>query len=131
MSKAEESDLLERTDDIKEHFRELEKEGSRFRAAASRAVHNGRNVAQRWGRQTRIVAANATDRIKDDPALCSDHLRDRAKHRRYGWAVGRAAATSIAVHRPKPSPMYYTIQFAPRHSARALMDGLEKASTLT
>jgi ElaB/YqjD/DUF883 family membrane-anchored ribosome-binding protein len=67
MSKAEESDLLERTDDAREHFSQLEKEGSRFRAAASRAVHNGRSVAQRWGRQTRIVAANATDRIKDDP----------------------------------------------------------------
>ncbi|HLN96858.1 MAG TPA: hypothetical protein VK208_00090 [Pyrinomonadaceae bacterium] len=67
MSKAGESDLLERTDDAREHFSQLEREGSRFRAAASRAVHNGRTVAQRWGRQTRIVAASATDRIKDDP----------------------------------------------------------------
>lgn len=67
MSKIEERDFSERTRDAVEEFMPLDAEPSRFRAAASRVVHNGRSVAQHWGRQTQIVAANATDRIKDDP----------------------------------------------------------------
>ena len=40
---------------------------SRFKARASRALQSGKDVAQRWGRQSRAMAGNATDRIKDDP----------------------------------------------------------------
>jgi ElaB/YqjD/DUF883 family membrane-anchored ribosome-binding protein len=70
MSK-EQSGLLNTTGNDGEQSRDFEIEASRFRSAASRAVRNGKAVAQRWGRQSRIAAeelvGNATDRIKDDP----------------------------------------------------------------
>ena len=67
MSKIEESGFFEKAHDAAEQFSQLEPEVSRLRSAASRAVQNGKAVAQRWSRQTRDAAANATDRIKDDP----------------------------------------------------------------
>jgi ElaB/YqjD/DUF883 family membrane-anchored ribosome-binding protein len=67
MSIGEDSGFLDTAGNGGEQARELETEASRFRSAASRAVKNSKAVAQRWGRQTRDVAANATDRIKDDP----------------------------------------------------------------
>lgn len=70
MSK-EQSGLLNTTGNDGEQSRDFEIEASRFRSAASRAVRNGKAVAQRWGRQSRIaaeeLAGNATHRIKDDP----------------------------------------------------------------
>ena len=50
-----------------EQPRESENRVSRFKATASRALQDSRDVAQRWGRQSRAFANNATDRIKDDP----------------------------------------------------------------
>jgi ElaB/YqjD/DUF883 family membrane-anchored ribosome-binding protein len=50
-----------------EQAREWENRASRVRAAASRAVQTGKATAQRWGQQSRVVAVNATDHIKDDP----------------------------------------------------------------
>jgi ElaB/YqjD/DUF883 family membrane-anchored ribosome-binding protein len=67
MSTGEESGFLGTAGNGGEQPGDLETEASRFRSAASRAVRNSKAVAQRWGRQTRDVAANATDRIKDDP----------------------------------------------------------------
>jgi|SoiMethySBSTD1v2_1073268.scaffolds.fasta_scaffold85200_3 ElaB/YqjD/DUF883 family membrane-anchored ribosome-binding protein len=67
MSINEESGFPESMANGGEQARESEYGASRFRGAASRAVQTGKAAAQRWGRQSRVVAVNATDRIKDDP----------------------------------------------------------------
>ena len=71
MSNGEENGLLETTRDAAERATRLENATSRFRAAASRAVHNGKSAAQRWGRQSLSTAGewadNATEHIKEDP----------------------------------------------------------------
>ncbi|HEY1234756.1 MAG TPA: hypothetical protein VGH22_15360 [Candidatus Binatia bacterium] len=67
MSKIEESSFSERTGDTTDPFTQIEPDISRLRSAASRAVENGKAVAQRWGRQSRSMCVNATDHIKDDP----------------------------------------------------------------
>ena len=71
MSKIEESGFSQ-TGDAGEPFTQLEPEASRLRSTASRAVRNGKVAAQRWARQSRIVAVNATDRIKDDPVRAAE-----------------------------------------------------------
>ena len=67
MSTSEQSDFSENIENGAEQPEESENGGSRFRAAASRAVRTGKAAAQRWGQQSRVVAGNAKDRIKDDP----------------------------------------------------------------
>lgn len=39
----------------------------RFKAAACRVLESGKAVAQRWDQQTRAMAGNATERIRNDP----------------------------------------------------------------
>jgi ElaB/YqjD/DUF883 family membrane-anchored ribosome-binding protein len=67
MSIDEQSGFSERTENGGEHSGESENGGSRFRAAAFRAVRTGKATAQRFGRQSRVVAVSTKDRIKDDP----------------------------------------------------------------
>ena len=67
MSTSEESGFPESIENGGEQFGESENGRSRVRAAASRAVRTGKAAAKRWGQQSRVVAVNATDRIKDDP----------------------------------------------------------------
>lgn len=71
MSNGEESGLLRTTGEAAQQATELENGASRFRAAASRVLYNGKSVAQRWGRQSLGTAGewagNATDHIKEDP----------------------------------------------------------------
>jgi ElaB/YqjD/DUF883 family membrane-anchored ribosome-binding protein len=66
MSTSEESGFSETTNGG-EQPEESENRTSRFKAAASRVFQDGTAAAQRWGRQSRVVAVNAKDRIKDDP----------------------------------------------------------------
>ena len=67
MSTSEQSGFPESTENGGKQDGESENGGARFRAAASRAVRTGKAAAQRWGQQSRVVAGNAKDRIKDDP----------------------------------------------------------------
>lgn len=66
MSTIEESGLSETTH-VGEQARDPGNEASRFKAAASRVYQDSKAAAQRWGRQSRVVAVGAKDRIKDDP----------------------------------------------------------------
>jgi ElaB/YqjD/DUF883 family membrane-anchored ribosome-binding protein len=67
MSTGEEIVSSETTGNGGEQPGESENGASRFKATASRALQSGKDIAQRWGRQSRAIAGNATDRIKDDP----------------------------------------------------------------
>ena len=62
-----EENRLSETTNEGEQPTESETEASRFKTAASRVYQDGKAAAQRWGRQSRVVAVNAKDRIKDDP----------------------------------------------------------------
>ena len=67
MSIEEQSGFPESMENGGKQAGESENGESRFRAAASRAVRTGKSAAQRLGRQSRVVAGNAKDRIQDDP----------------------------------------------------------------
>jgi hypothetical protein len=63
--------LSEQAGGVGERARDLDKEYSRFTHAASRAVHSGKEVAQRWCKQGLSAAkgfsGNAAERINHDP----------------------------------------------------------------
>ena len=67
MSIGEESDFSETSGNGGQEPRKSKNEASRFKATASRVFQDGKAAARHWGRQSRVVADNAKDRIKDDP----------------------------------------------------------------
>ena len=67
MSIGEESDFSEAGENGEQEPRNSESGASRFKTAASRVFQDGKAAAQHWGRQSRVAAVSAKDRIKDDP----------------------------------------------------------------
>jgi ElaB/YqjD/DUF883 family membrane-anchored ribosome-binding protein len=93
MSTAEKNILSEESRETEERATNLEKEDSRFKAAAVRAVHSGKDVAQRWCKQgltaAEGVAGYTADHIKHDP------VRSAAISFAVGLSVGALVAWSI------------------------------------
>jgi ElaB/YqjD/DUF883 family membrane-anchored ribosome-binding protein len=67
MSIGEEGDFSETSGNGGQEPTKSENGASRFKATASRVFQDGKAAAQRWRQQSRVVAVNAKDRIKDDP----------------------------------------------------------------
>ncbi len=67
MSAVEENGLSEIAKNDGEQRNESETGTTRFKASACRVLESGKAVAQRWDQQTRAMAGNATERIRNDP----------------------------------------------------------------
>jgi ElaB/YqjD/DUF883 family membrane-anchored ribosome-binding protein len=94
--------LSEKTAGIEELASDLEKKYSRFTDAASRAVHNGKTIAQRWCKQglsaAKDFSGNAADRVKHDPVSAA--AVSFAVGLGLGILIGRSAAHEAGAPAP-------------------------------